>query len=113
MKKPLIQQMNNVILNDKTPVPVTAKALIATTQQGSVMLIWSEPDIIDFGIVADCYLNDYIEDLEAGKIFTCTVRWHSYQSNHPLDPIEYDTDVFFEDIREVLNRKTSGFNHTC
>lgn len=93
--------MNKFILNHKVEVPTTCKAVIATTQQGGVMLIRSEPDIIDLDVVADCYLDDYIESLQPGKVYKCTIRWHTYQSNHPLDPIEYDMDVFIENLEEI------------
>lgn len=93
--------MTQIILSDKTPVPVNAEAIIATTQEGAVMLIHSNPNIVDLGIVADCFLDDYIEHLKPSTVYKCKIRWRSFQSNHPLDPIEYDTEVFVEDVEEL------------
>lgn len=93
---------SKLILNDTRVQPVLSEAIIGTTQQGEVMLLKSEPDIIELGIIEDCDLSDYTEGLGTGKIFKCVIRWHGYQSNHPLDPPEWDLDIYVEDIEEIF-----------
>lgn len=79
----------------------THKAIIATTQQNEVVLLKSDPDAIEQGVLEDCFLDDYIDNLEPGKVYSCTIRWNCFQSNHPLDPVEWDVEVFIENLKEI------------
>jgi hypothetical protein len=39
--------------------------------------------------------------LERG-IYECEISYEAYQSNHPLDPVEWDTEIYIESVKKLV-----------
>ena len=93
----------------KKPVPVPNDVIIEVNEDGCFLLpIEDNPELFDYlDIHPNGDLTDIIEYYKIGNFpeeegeYSCKMFTYSYQSNHPLDPVEWDLDIWFEDFNKI------------
>ena len=85
--------------------PSTHGIMFIVTRAGTKLMIDVDPDLTDSDFFDGEYMEDNItndKDLpDEPGIYSETIEINSYQSNHPLDPIEWDCDVNISNIKFI------------
>jgi hypothetical protein len=85
--------------------PAAYNCIIAITEYGPGYLIQSNPKI-DSDFINGAELEDFLT-LKTDNypkypgIYTCTIFIHSFTSHHPQDPVEWDVNVWMEDVKKI------------
>lgn len=85
--------------------PVAYNCIIAITECGPGYLVQSNPQI-DSDFIDGAELEDFLT-LKTDKyptipgVYTCTIFIHSFPSHHHQDPVEWDINVWMEDVKKI------------
>ena len=82
------------------------RSLIAIPKHGDGIIIKSEGFDVDL-FDNSCFLEDNLSDFknvpDKEGVYRCDIHATSYQCNHPQDPVEYDMDMWLENVEEIIN----------
>lgn len=79
---------------------------IAVSPKKKSVLLDYQPDIFEYDVFDGLDLHENLTNSdeipkEAG-LYKCEIEAVYYQSNHPLDPVEYDCDVIIKNIEKLI-----------
>jgi hypothetical protein len=97
----LIDELNRMLNGSK---PEFFKCIIAVTSDKRSFLIMSFGDGENIPFLEDLFDGSELEDNLSDKknlptesgVYKCIIRFHSFKSNRPDDPVEWDSNITIE-----------------
>lgn len=86
----------------------TYKCIISSTDNDGWILLNSITSLFEFEVFDGIFLADNILGTESDKlpvdngVYKCDIKAVYYQSNHPLDPVEWDLDISIDNIELII-----------
>lgn len=81
------------------------KCTIAVSPKGKGVLLDYFPDIFEHDLFDGLDLHENLtnsDEIPKEKgLYKCEIEAVYYQSNHPLDPVEWDCDVIIKKIKKI------------
>jgi len=83
--------------------PSFFNCIVAVTSENNAYLIESDKDIeeiFDGSELEDNLTNNKLIPKDPG-VYNCVIRYYSFRSNIPMDPIEWDCEITIEKCKKI------------